>query len=62
MSYHIIFVFIDNLIKSNEVGVEFHKRYNILLKEVILSFNIVLLIKVFVNIDQIIHYLFIKLI
>ena len=62
MSYHIIFVFIDDLIKSNKVGVEFHKKYNILLKKIILSFNIVLSIKVFVNVDQIIYYLFIELI
>ena len=62
MSYHIIFIFIDDLIKSNEIDVKFHKRYNILLKKIILSFNIILLIKVFINIDQIIHYLFIKLI
>ena len=62
MSYHIIFIFINDLIKSNKVDVEFYERYNILLKKVILSFNIILLIKVFVNIDQIIHYFFIKLI
>ena len=62
MSYYIVFVFIDNLIKSNKVGVKLYKKYNILLKKVILSFNIVLLIKIFININQIIHYLFIKLI
>ena len=62
MSYHIIFVFIDNLIKSNKIDVKLYKKYDILLKEIILSFNIILSIKVFVNIDQIIHYFFIKLI
>ena len=62
MSYHIIFIFIDNLIKSNEIDIKFYEKYNILLKGVILSFNIILLIKILVNIDQIIHYFFIKLI
>ena len=51
MSYYIIFIFIDNLIKSNKVDIEFYKKYNVLLKRVILLFNIILLIKVFVNID-----------
>ena len=51
MLYHIIFVFIDNLIKLNEIDVEFYKRYDILLKKVILLFNIILLIKILVNID-----------
>ena len=51
MSYHIIFIFIDNLIKLNKVDVKFYKRYNILLKRVILPFNIMLLIKVFINVD-----------
>ena len=62
MSYHIIFIFIDDLIKSNEIDIEFYERYNTLLKKVILSFNIVLSIKVLMNVDQIIYYLFIKLI
>ena len=62
MLYYIIFIFIDNLIKSNKVDIKFYKKYNILLKEIILSFNIILLIKVLINIDQIIHYFFIKLI
>ena len=62
MLYHIIFIFIDNLIKSNKIDIKLYKKYNILLKRVILSFNIILLIKVLTNIDQIIHYLFIKLI
>ena len=62
MSYYIIFIFIDNLIKSNKIDVEFHKKYDILLKEIILSFNIILSIKVLVNVDQIIYYFFIKLI
>ena len=60
MLYYIIFIFINNLIKSNKVDIKLYKRYNILLKEVILSFNIVLLIKILVNIDQIIHYFFVK--
>ena len=51
MLYYIVFIFIYNLIKSNKVDVELYKRYNILLKKVILSFNIVLFIKVLVNID-----------
>ena len=51
MSYYIIFIFINNLIKLNKVDIKFYKRYNILLKKIILSFNIVLLIKVFVNIN-----------
>ena len=62
MSYYIIFIFIDDLIKLNKIDIKFYKRYNILLKEVILSFNIVLSIKIFINVNQIIHYLFIKLI
>ena len=62
MSYYIIFVFIDDLIKSNKIGVKFYKKYDILLKGVILSFNIVLSIKILINIDQIIYYFFIKLI
>ena len=62
MSYHIVFIFMNNLIKSNEIDVNLHKRYNILLKKVILLFSIVLSIKAFINIDQIIHYLFIELI
>ena len=51
MSYYIVFIFIDDLIKSNEVDVKLYKRYNILLKGVILLFNIILLIKILVNID-----------
>ena len=51
MSYYIIFIFINNLIKSNKVDVKLYKKYNILLKRVILSFNIVLSIKVLVNIN-----------
>ena len=62
MLYHIVFIFIDNLIKSNKIGVEFYKKYDILLKRVILLFNIILSIKVLINVDQIIYYLFIKLI
>ena len=62
MSYYIIFIFINNLIKSNKIDIKFYKKYNILLKRIILLFKIVLSIKVFINIDQIIHYLFIKLI
>ena len=62
MLYYIIFIFINNLIKSNEIDIKFYKRYDILLKGVILSFNIILSIKVLINVDQIIHYLFIKLI
>ena len=62
MLYYIIFIFINNLIKSNKIDIKLYKKYNILLKKVILLFNIVLSIRVLVNIDQIIHYLFIKLI
>ena len=62
MSYYIIFIFIDNLIKSNKIDIKIYKKYDILLKKVILSFNIILSIKIFINIDQIIYYLFIKLI
>ena len=51
MSYHIIFIFINNLIKLNEIDVKFYEKYDILLKGVILLFNIVLLIKILVNID-----------
>ena len=32
MSYHIIFIFINNLIKSNKIDVKFYKKYDILLK------------------------------
>ena len=42
MSYYIFFIFFNNLIKSNEVDVKLYKKYNILLKWVILSLNIIL--------------------
>ena len=32
MLYYIIFNFINNLIKLNEIDVKFYKKYNILLK------------------------------
>ena len=51
MSYHIIFIFIDNLIKSNEIDVKFYKKYDILLKGIILPFSIILSIKIFINVD-----------
>ena len=51
MLYYIIFIFINNLIKSNKIDVKFYKKYNILLKEIILLFNIILLIKIFVNVN-----------
>ena len=51
MLYYIIFIFINNLIKSNEIDVKFYKKYNILLKWVILSFRIILLIKILVKVN-----------
>ena len=51
MLYHIIFVFFNNLFKSNEVDVEFYKWYDILLEWVILSFSIILSIRILVNVD-----------
>ena len=51
MLYYIVFVFIDNLIKSNKVNVKFYEKYNILLKKIILSFSIILSIKILVNVD-----------
>ena len=51
MLYYFIFIFINNLIKSNKIDVKFYKRYKILLKWIILSFRIVLSIKILVNID-----------
>ena len=53
MSYYIIFILFNNLFKSNKVDVKFYKWYNILLKWIILSFNIILSIRVLVNIGQI---------
>ena len=32
MLYYIIFIIINNLIKSNKINVKFYKKYNILLK------------------------------
>ena len=51
MWYHIIFIFINNLIKSNKIDVKPYKKYDILLKRIILSFNIILSIKILMNID-----------
>ena len=33
MLYYTIFIFINNLIKSNEIDVKLYKRYNILLEK-----------------------------
>ena len=51
MLYNIIFVFINNLIKSNKIDVKFYKKYEISLKWVILSFRIILLIKILINVN-----------